>query len=92
MNLSTIQKGCVLVTSHFTDKETETLENSAASLLSVSECQYCHWTWVCLILKLPVHWDNPGGWDVEGDGTGVRMYTRGWFMSMYGENHHNTEK
>ena len=33
-----------------------------------------------------VHWDNPEGWDGEGDGRGVQdgehMYTRGWFMSM----------
>ena len=39
MNL-TIQKGCVLVTPRFTDEETETLENSVPSVLSVSECQY----------------------------------------------------
>jgi len=54
MNL-TIQKVCVLVTSHFTDEETETLENSAPSVLSVSECQYWHLNLVCLILKLLVH-------------------------------------
>ena len=23
---------------------------------------------------------------------GEHMYTRGWFMSMYGKNHHNTVK
>ena len=29
----------------------------------------------------PEHWDNPEGWDAEGDGTGVQdeghMYTHG---------------
>ena len=43
-----------------------------------------------------VHWDNPEGWDGEGGGKGVwdrgHMYTRGWFMSMYGKNHHNIVK
>ena len=36
-----------------------------------------------------VHWDDPEGWDVEGDGWGVQdgehMYTPGGFMSMYGK-------
>ena len=36
-----------------------------------------------------VHWDDPEGWDGEGGGRGVQdgehMYTRGWFMSMYGK-------
>ena len=36
--------------------------------------------------------DDPEGWDGEG-GRGVQdgehMYTHGWFMSMYGKNHHN---
>ena len=40
-----------------------------------------------------VHWDDPEGWDGEGGGRGVQdgehMYTHGWFMSMYGENHYN---
>ena len=42
----------------------------------------------------PVLWDNPERLDGEGgegvvqDG-GEHMYTRGWFMSMYGKNHHN---
>ena len=44
----------------------------------------------------PVHWDNPEGWDGEGDGRVVQdrghMYTCGWFMSMYGKNHHNIVK
>ena len=44
----------------------------------------------------PVHWDNPVGWDGEGGGRGVQdgghMYTHGWFMSMYGKNHHNIVK
>ena len=43
-----------------------------------------------------VHWDDPGGWDGEGGGTGVldgaHMYTRGWFMSMFGKNHYNIVK
>ena len=40
-----------------------------------------------------VHWDNPEGWNGEGDGRGVRngghMHTHGWLMSMYGKTHHN---
>ena len=36
-----------------------------------------------------VHWDDPEGWDGEGGGSGVQdgehMYTRGRFMSIYGE-------
>ena len=36
-----------------------------------------------------VHWDDPEGWDGEGDGRGVQhgeyTYTDGWFMSMYGK-------
>ena len=40
-----------------------------------------------------VHWDDPEGWDGEGGERGVQdgehMYTHGWFMSMYGKNHHN---
>ena len=36
-----------------------------------------------------VHGDDPEGWDGEGGGRGVQdgehMYTRGGFMSMYGE-------
>ena len=43
-----------------------------------------------------VHWDNPEGWDGEGGGKEVwdrgHMYTRGWFMSMYGKSHHNIVK
>ena len=35
------------------------------------------------------HWDNPEGWDGEGDGRGVQdgelMYTQGEFKSMYGK-------
>ena len=48
---------------------------------------------VCLGL---VHWDDPEGWDGEGDGRGVQdrehMYTHGWFMSMYGKNNYNIIK
>ena len=36
-----------------------------------------------------VHWNDPEAWDGEGGGRGVQvgehMYTRGWFMSMYGK-------
>ena len=43
----------------------------------------------------PEHWDNQRDgrgrrWDGARDAG--RMYTRGWFMSMYGENHHNIVK
>ena len=44
----------------------------------------------------PIHWDNPEGWDREGGGKGFRdgghMYTCGWFMSVYGKNHHDDVK
>ena len=43
-----------------------------------------------------VHWDDPEGRDGEGGGRedqdGEHMYTHGWFMSMYGKNHHNIVK
>ena len=43
-----------------------------------------------------VHWDDPEGWDGEGGGKegqdGERMCTHGWFMGMYGKNHHNIVK
>ena len=43
-----------------------------------------------------VHWDDPERWDGEGGGRkvqdGEHMYTRGWFMSMYGTNHYNIVK
>ena len=43
-----------------------------------------------------VHWEDPEGWDGEGDGRGDRdgehMYIHGWFMSMYGKNHYNIVK
>ena len=43
-----------------------------------------------------VHWDDPEGWDGEGGGRqvqdGEHMYTHGWFISMYGQNHHNIGK
>ena len=43
-----------------------------------------------------VHWDDPEGWDGEEGGRGFQdgehMYTRGWFMSMYGKNHYNIVK
>ena len=36
-----------------------------------------------------VHWDDPEGWDGEGDGRGFQdgehMYTHGGFKSMYGK-------
>ena len=44
----------------------------------------------------PVHWDNPEGWDGEGRGRGVQdgghVYTRGWFVLMYGKSHYNIVK
>ena len=43
-----------------------------------------------------LHWDDPEGWDGTGGGRGVQdgehMYTHGWFMSVYGKNHHNILK
>ena len=43
-----------------------------------------------------VHWDDLEGSDGEGGGRvvqdGEHMYTRGWFISMYGKNHYNIEK
>ena len=36
-----------------------------------------------------VHWDDPEGWDGEGDGRGIQdgehVYTRGGFMLRYGK-------
>ena len=44
----------------------------------------------------PVNWDTPEGGDREGSGRGVQngghMCTHGWFLSMYGKNHHNIIK
>ena len=43
-----------------------------------------------------VPWDNPEGWDGEGGGWGLwdggHTYTHGWFMLIYGQNHHNIVK
>ena len=43
-----------------------------------------------------LHWDDPEGWEGKGGGRGVQdgehMYTHGWFMSVYGKNHHNILK
>ena len=43
-----------------------------------------------------VYWDDPEGWDGDRGEKGVQdgehMYTRGWFMSMYGESHYNIVK
>ena len=43
-----------------------------------------------------VHWDDFEGWDGEGSGKEVQdgghMYTKGWFMSMYGKNHYTIVK
>ena len=40
-----------------------------------------------------VHWDDLEGWHREESWRGVQdgehMYTHGWFMSIYGKNHHN---
>ena len=44
---------------------------------------------IMIILKMENNWDDPEGWDGEGDGRrvqdGEHMYTRGGFMSMYGK-------
>ena len=45
----------------------------------------------------PVLWDNPEGWGGEGHGQGGsgwggHMYTHGWFVLMFGKNHHNIVK
>ena len=41
-----------------------------------------------------VLWDNSEGWGEEGGGKGVQdggtHVPCGWFMLMYGKNHHNT--
>ena len=38
-----------------------------------------------------VNWDNPEGWDGEGDRRGIQvgghMYTHDWLMSVYGKKH-----
>ena len=43
-----------------------------------------------------VHWDDPEGWDGKGGGRevqdGEHMYTRGWYVSMYGKTHYNIVK
>ena len=43
-----------------------------------------------------VHWNDPEGWNGEGGGRGVpdgeNVDTHGWFMWMYGKNHHNIVK
>ena len=43
-----------------------------------------------------LHWNDPEGWGGEVDGRegqdGEHMYTHGWFMWVYGKNHHNTVK
>ena len=43
-----------------------------------------------------VRGDDPEGWDGEGGGRkgqdGEHMCTHGWFMWMYGKNHHNIVK
>ena len=44
----------------------------------------------------PMHFDNPEGWGGEGGWSGVQdaghMYAHGWFMRIYGKNHHNVVK
>ena len=42
--------------------------------------------------EMPLLWDNPEGWVGEGQwegfqGGGTHVH-RGWFMPMYGKNHH----
>ena len=43
-----------------------------------------------------VNWDDPEGWDGEGDGRrvqdGEHMYTHGGFMSMHSKNYYNIAK
>ena len=43
-----------------------------------------------------VHWDDSGGWDGEAGERrvldGEYMCARGWFMSIFGKNHHNNVK
>ena len=43
-----------------------------------------------------VYWDDPERWDGQGGGRkgqdGEHMYTHGWFMWVYGKNHHNIVK
>ena len=43
-----------------------------------------------------VHFDNPEGWVGEGGRSGVQdaghVYASGWFVQMYGKNHHNIVK
>jgi len=52
----------------------------------ISMCETAH--------SKPLHWDNPEGWG--GDGSETEVQNRGdicgWFMSMYGKNHHNILK
>ena len=40
-----------------------------------------------------LHWDDPEGLDREEGGRrfqdGEHMHTHGWFMWLYGKNHHN---
>ena len=39
-----------------------------------------------------VHWGDPEGWMGRVGQDGEHMYTHGWFMWMYGKNHHNIVK
>ena len=39
-----------------------------------------------------VHWGDPEGWMGREGQDGEHMYTHGWFMLMYGKNHHNIVK
>ena len=39
-----------------------------------------------------VHWGDPEGWMGRVGQDGEHMYTHGWFMLMYGKNHHNIVK
>ena len=44
---------------------------------------------IMIILKMENNWDDPEGWDGEGDGRrvqdGEHMYTHGGYMLMYGK-------
>ena len=70
---------------------------------SIETCTLSYVKWIAGPGSMPetglpglVHWDDPEGWDGEGGGRGIQdgehMYTRGWFMSVYGKNHNNIVK
>ena len=63
---------------------------------SIETCTLSYVKWIARPGSMPetgwpglVHWDDPGGWDEEGGGSGVldgeHMYTHDWFMLIYGK-------